>query len=107
LIAARINGCFTGPLLFEGVANAATFNAWVKQMLCPLLYQRHLVILDNASLDKGHQTAALISATGASLLFLPPYSPALNPIETDFATIKRYREYNSELSLDEIIEAYQ
>jgi putative transposase len=49
----------------------------------------------------------LISATGASLLFLPPYSPELNPIETDFATIKRYREYNSELSLDEIIEAYQ
>ena len=69
LIAARINGSFTVPLLFEGGANAATFNAWMKQMLCPLLDETHLVILDNASFHKGKQTVSLISESGARVLF--------------------------------------
>ena len=50
-------------------------------MLCPLLDDRHVVIMDNAAFHKGSQTAALIRDAGASLLFLPPYSLGLNPIE--------------------------
>ena len=64
----------------------------MKQILCPLLDETHLVILDNASFHKGKQTASLISESGVSVLFLPLYSPDLNRIETDFANIKRYRE---------------
>ena len=75
-------------------------------MLCPLLTDKHVVILDNASFHKSSQTVDLITATGASLLFLPPYSPELNPIEKDFATIKRIRQYNAETSIDEIIKMY-
>ena len=76
-------------------------------MLCPLLDASHVVIMANASFHKGAQTAALIASCGASLLFLPPCSPELNPIEKDFANLKRKREYNTEVSIDEIIKMYQ
>ena len=75
-------------------------------MLCPLLDDNHVVIMDNASFHKGLETAALIRGSGASLLFLPPYSPELNPIEKDFANIKRIRQYNAETSIDDIIKVY-
>ena len=106
LIAARLDGCFTAPVLFEGSCDALAFNAWLEAMLCPLLDNRHVVIMDNASFHKGSETARLIEASGASLLFLPPYSPELNPIEKDFANIKRIRQYNAETSIDEIIKVY-
>ena len=106
LIAARLDGCFTAPVLFEGSCDAIAFNTWLSVMLSPLLNETHVVIMDNASFHKGSETAALIRASGASLLFLPPYSPELNPIEKDFANIKRIRQYNAEASIDEIIKVY-
>ncbi len=75
-------------------------------MLCPLLDDSHVVIMDNASFHKGSETEAVIRSSGASLLFLPPYSPELNPIEKDFANIKRIRQYNAETSIDDIIKVY-
>ena len=109
LIAARLDGCFTAPLLFEGNrCDKLAFNTWKpSEMLCPLLDDNHVVIMDNASFHKGSETAALIRASGASLLFLPPYSPELNPIEKDFANIKRIRQYNAETSIDDIIKVYK
>ena len=107
LIAARLDGCFTAPVLFEGSCDAVAFNSWLSEMLCPLLDDDHVVIMDNASFHKGSQTAALIRGRGASLLFLPPYSPELNPIEKDFANIKRIRQYNAETSIDDIIKVYR
>ena len=74
LIAARLDGCFTAPLLFEGACDAGAFNTWLSEMLCPLLDETYVLIMDNASFHKGSQTEALIRGTGASLLFLPPYS---------------------------------
>lgn len=106
LIAARLDGCFTVPLLFEGSCDKVAFNTWLSEMLCPLLDDTHVVIMDNASFHKGSETTALIRASGASLLFLPPYSPELNPIEKDFANIKRIRQYNAETSIDDIIKVY-
>jgi len=107
LIAARIGDSFTAPVLFEGASDAVVFNAWLDQMLCPLLTEQHVLIMDNASFHKGSETASLIAQTGASLLFLPPYSPELNPIEKDFANIKRNRQYNPQLSTDQIIKMYK
>ena len=107
LIAARIDGSMRVPVLFQGICDASAFNAWLEQMLCPLLNEKHVVILDNASFHKGTQTEQLIKQSGASLLFLSPYSPELNPIEKDFANIKRIRQYNAEATLDEIIKAYK
>lgn len=107
MIAARIGDRFTVPVLFEGASDAVVFNAWLDQALCPLLTERHIVIMDNASFHKGSETASLIAQTGASLLFLPPYAPELNPIEKDFANIKLRRQYNPEVSIDQIIKMYK
>ena len=106
LIAARFDRGFRVPILFEGSCDAIAFNTWLEKMLCPLLNEKHVVIMDNASFHKGWQTLDLIKATGASVLFLPPYSPELNPIEKDFATLKRIRQYNAEMSIDQIIKMY-
>ncbi len=83
------------------------FNAWLENVLCPLLDASHVVILDNASFHKSQQTETLITSCGASLLFLSSYSPELNPIERDFANIKRKWEYNAEASIDEIVKMYK
>ena len=107
LIAARIGDCFTAPVLFQGASDALAFNAWLAHELCPLLDETHVVIMDNASFHKGSETARLIAETGASLLFLPPYSPELNPIEKDFANIKRRYQYNPETSIEQIIKLYK
>ena len=106
LIAARIGDRFTAPVLFQGASDKLAFNAWLEHQLCPLLDETHVVIMDNASLHKGSETARLISQTRASLLFLPPYAPELNPIEKDFANIKRRYQYNSETSIEQIIKVY-
>lgn len=107
LIAARIDEKFQAPFLFEGTCNTEIFNGWLERQLCPRLNKRHLVIMDNAAFHKSPETTALIEKTGATLLFLPPYSPDFNPIEHDFATLKKIREYNATASIDEIIKAYQ
>jgi transposase len=107
LIAARIRGCFEEPFLFEGTCNAEIFNLWLERQLCPMLGENHVVVMDNASFHKGRRTLELIEETGATLLYLPPYSPDFNPIEHDFAALKKRREYNEHLTLDAIVKMYQ
>lgn len=106
LLAARIDQAFTTHTLFEGSCNAERFNTWLECQLCPQLGENYLVILDNARIHRTERTQELIEATGASLLYLPPYSPDYNPIEHDFANIKRLREYNKDKTLEEIINMY-
>ena len=107
LIAGRIEDRFIAPLLFQG-CDALAFNTWLEHQLCPFLDETHVVIMDNASFHMGLETETrLITATGASLLFLPPYSPELNPIEKDFANIKRRCQYNPETSVEHIIKVYK
>lgn len=107
LLAARMDGRLEEPLLFEGTCDTVVFNAWLKTRLCPRLNTHHLVIMDNAAFHKSAETAELIEATGATLLFLPPYSPDFNPIEQDFAALKKRREYQDQATLNEIVKAYQ
>ena len=107
LIAARMEGRLAELLLFEGTCDTVVFNTWLQTQLCPRLNAQHLVILDHATVHKSPETAQLIAATGATLLFLPPYSPDFNPIEHDFAALKTRREYQATASLDEIVRAYQ
>lgn len=107
LIAARIETTFTAARLLEGGCKSADFNTWLVEMLCPQLTPHHVVILDNALLHKTAKTRELIEGCGASLMFLPPYSPDYNPIEHDFANIKRQREYHPEMALHDIIQMYK
>lgn len=107
LLAARIDNVFTTPFLFEGSCNADRFNKWLECQLCPRLEENHLVIMDNARIHRTQRTRELIEASGAALLYLPPYSPDYNPIEHDFANIKRLREYNKDKTLENIINMYK
>jgi len=106
LIAARLEDGLQAPFLFEGSCDTSVFNCWLETLLCPRLNARHLVILDNAAFHKSPETRRLIEHTGASLLFLPPYSPDFNPIEHDFAALKKHREYQEHATIDELISAY-
>ena len=107
LIAARFEDTFTAAKLFQGSCKAKDFNQWLTEELCPRLTAKHVVILDNARLHKTPQTRQLIEASGASLMFLPPYSPDYNPIEHDFANIKRMWQYQPQNSIEQIIQMYK
>lgn len=76
------------PFVLDGPINAECFLAYVEQVLIPVLREGDTVILDNLSSHKDDEAARLIAAAGARLLFLPPYSPDLNPIEMAFAKLK-------------------
>jgi len=76
------------PLVLDGPINTASFTAWVEQFLVPTLNPGDIVLLDNLSSHKGKTARAAIRAVGAHILFLPPYSPDLNPIEMMFAKLK-------------------
>ena len=73
----------------DGAVNAEVFEAFVEKVLAPELRPGDVVILDNLSSHKRPRTRALIESAGAELLYLPPYSPDLNPIEMVFAKIKQ------------------
>ena len=106
LVAARIGSTFTLPCLFDGSCDSECFNAWIQAYLCPRLAASDVVVLDNAKIHKTRRTRELIEASGAEILFLPPYSPDYNPIEHDFANIKRLREYNADITIDEVVNMY-
>ena len=107
LVAARFQGSFRAARLLQGGCKSADFNEWLCEKLCPHLTADHVVVLDNAMLHKTSQTRELIEGRGAILLFLPPYSPDYNPIEHDFANIKRKREYHPGSTLEAIIQEYE
>ncbi len=76
------------PCLFDGPINGASFLAYVDQVLVPALMPGDIVIMDNLGSHKGRAVRAAIKRAGARLIFLPPYSPDLNPIEQVFAKLK-------------------
>jgi len=76
------------PCLFDGPINGELFLAYVEQVLLPTLKSGDIVILDNLGSHKGKAIRQVIRAVGAKLIFLPKYSPDLNPIEQAFAKVK-------------------
>jgi transposase len=79
---------FTAPYVVDGPMNGRTFKAWVEQMLAPMLRPADMVVMDNLAAHKVAGIRTAIEARGATLLYLPPYSPDLNPIEQAFAKLK-------------------
>jgi transposase len=76
------------PLVLDGPMTGEAFLAYVGQFLAPVLSKGDVVVLDNLPAHKVAGVREAIKATGASLLYLPPYSPDLNPIEQAFAKLK-------------------
>ena len=87
-IAALRHDAITAPCVFDGPINGESFQRYTEQLLAPTLKPGDLVIMDNLGGHKCDAVRAAIRATGARLLFLPPYSPDLNPIEQVFAKLK-------------------
>jgi transposase len=76
------------PWLLEGPIDGESFQTYVEKVLVPTLRPGDIVILDNLGSHKGKVVRQLIRGAGAKLLFLPKYSPDLNPIEQVFAKLK-------------------
>lgn len=87
-LAALRHDRITAPLVMDGPINGESFKAYVEQILVPTLKPGDIVVMDNLGSHKGGDIRRAIRATGARLMFLPPYSPDLNPIEQVFAKLK-------------------
>jgi transposase len=85
--AMRMNGS-TACMAIEGATDAEVFRAYVAEVLCSTLQPGDLVVMDNLAPHKSEPTLALIRQTGADVLFLPAYSPDLNPIEQMWSKVK-------------------
>jgi transposase len=85
-------------MLFEGACNTEVFNQWLEHMLIPQLLPGSVLVLDNASFHKSEHTRRLVEHCGCQLLYLPPYSADLNPIEKLWANLKgRWRKVGGTL----------
>ena len=88
------------PCVLDGPINGQSFTAWVEQFLVPTLKPGDIVIMDNLGSHKGAAVRKAIRLVGAKLLFLPPYSPDLNPIEQLFAKLKLLLRKAAERSVE-------
>jgi transposase len=76
------------PLCYKGTCDSKLFNFWLANFLLPALSPGDVIVMDNAAFHKSDDTRTLIENVKCQLLFLPPYSPDLNPIEKVWANIK-------------------
>jgi len=88
-IAAQNQSNILAPFCYTGTCNTSLFNAWLEQILVPELKPGQVVILDNASFHKSKASIEILQKAGCEVLFLPPYSPDLNPIEKFWANFKK------------------
>jgi transposase len=87
-IAALRHDRIDAPWIIDGPINGEMFRLYVEAVLAPTLAPGDVVVLDNLGSHKGRAARAAVRARGAHLIFLPPYSPDLNPIEQVFAKLK-------------------
>jgi transposase len=90
------------PAVLNGPIDTDSFHAYVTQILVPTLRPGDCVVLDNLNVHKDPASAREITGAGATVHFLPPYSPDLNPIELAFAKLKAFLRATRPRSFDEI-----
>ena len=95
----------TAPCVIDGAINGETFLAYVEQILVPTLAPGDVVIMDNLSSHKVAGVRQAIEAASATLLYLPPYSPDLNPIEQLFAKLKALLRKTAARTYEALIDA--
>ena len=76
------------PMTYEGYCNRTVFERWLEAFLLPMLEPGQVIICDNATFHKGGEIEALVAKAKCRLLYLPPYSPDLNPIEHQWFVLK-------------------
>jgi transposase len=89
-VAALRSESMTAPMLIKGAMNGEAFLAYVEQCLVPTLERGDIVVMDNVPSHKVDGVQAAIEAAGATLRYLPPYSPDLNPIEAAYSACKAF-----------------
>ena len=94
-IAALRSSGLTAPMVVDGAMNGPLFLAYLRQVLVPTLCAGDVVIMDNLSAHKVQGVEEILSTAGAKVLYLPPYSPDLNPIE-----LERFSDHTSAISVD-------
>jgi transposase len=101
-VAGLRNTGMVAPMVLDGPINGSLFQDYVEQVLVPELRPGDIVVMDNLGSHKGAGVRAAIEAAGASLLYLPPYSPDFNPIEQAFAKLKAMLRKAAERTLDDL-----
>ncbi len=97
--ALRLTG-MTAPMVLDGAMNGDAFRAYVEQVLAPTLTSGDVVIMDNLPAHKAAGIREAVEATGATLRYLPPYSPDFNPIENAFSKLKAMLRARAERTVD-------
>lgn len=92
----------TAPWIIDAPMNARRFETWIETQLAPTLSRGDIVILDNVGFHKSERAEQLVQEAGAWMLFLPPYSPDLNPIEMAFSKLKTLLRKRAARSFDAI-----
>ena len=95
----------TAPFVVDQPMNRRIFETYVETQLAPTLQRGDVVIMDNLSSHKGSKVEDAIRARGAGILFLPPYSPDLNPIEMAFAKLKAHLRARAIRTIDGLWQA--
>ena len=104
-IAALRHDGLTAPWVIDRPMNRKIFETYVETQLAPTLQRGDIVILDNLSSHKSEKAKAILKERGAWFLFLPPYSPDLNPIEMAFAKLKAHLRKAQARSIDDLWKA--
>jgi transposase len=94
IIAGYVGKKCIAPFIFNGKCNSESFNKWIEEVLIKVLKAGQVVIMDNATFHKTERTKKLIEEAGCQLVYLPAYSPDLNPIEKYWANMKRWLRDN-------------
>lgn len=92
----------TAPTVLDGPMNGEFFLAYVEQQLVPTLHAGDLVVMDNLSSHKQAGVRDAIESVGADLMYLPPYSPDLNPIELAFSKFKSLLRRHAERTIEDL-----
>jgi len=104
-IAALRHDRIDAPWVIDGPINGETFLLYIEKILAPTLSPGDVVVLDNLGSHKGKAARAILRAKGAHLIFLPPYSPDLNPIEMAFAKLKAHLRARAIRTIDALWQA--
>jgi transposase len=104
IAALRCHG-LTAPWIVDAPMNMRIFETYIETQLAPTLSSGDVVILDNVAFHKSEKVKTLVKAQGAWLLFLPPYSPDLNPIEMAFSKLKALLRKHAARTFDAITDA--
>lgn len=104
-IGALIDSTLIAIGLLTGSVNTAVFTCWVEKFLLPNIPEDCVIVMDNATFHKGADMQQLIAGSGHTLLYLPPYSPDLNPIEKKWAHAKQIRR-SEQCSIDTLFSSH-